>query len=106
MKDGSGDLIVNMLKQVECMVVDSPVSVKVDVLDSQSEQETLSHSQMIHLNKGFVDSIFHKEQSHNCKHQPSLNNDSVLSESLVPCKEVSQCLVSLSLSCFVLLIMC
>ena len=30
MKDGSGDLIVNMLKQVECMVVDSLISVKVE----------------------------------------------------------------------------
>ena len=30
MKDASGDLIVNMLKQVECMVVDSLISVKVE----------------------------------------------------------------------------
>ena len=30
MKDGSVDWIVNMLKQVECMVVDSLVSVKVE----------------------------------------------------------------------------
>ena len=34
MKDGSGGLIVNMLTQVECMVVDSLVEVKVDVLHS------------------------------------------------------------------------
>ena len=32
MKDGSGGLIVNMLTQVECMVVDSLMKVKVDVL--------------------------------------------------------------------------
>ena len=30
MKDASGDLIVNMLKQVECMVVDSLISVRVE----------------------------------------------------------------------------
>ena len=32
MKDVSGGLIVNMLTQVECMVVDSLMKVKVDVL--------------------------------------------------------------------------
>ena len=32
MKDASAGLIVNMLTQVECMVVDSLMKVKVDVL--------------------------------------------------------------------------
>ena len=34
MKDASGGLIVNMLTQVVCMVVDSLMKVKVDVLGS------------------------------------------------------------------------
>ena len=36
-KDGSEDLIVNMLKQVECMVVDSLISVKVEDDIQQSD---------------------------------------------------------------------
>ena len=107
-KDGSGDLIVNMLKQVECMVVDSLISVKVEDDLQQFDCKVQMDWRMSCLNKGFVDSIIHKEQSHNCKCLPSLNNDSVHSESQVPCKEVSQCYSSSSCSssCSVSLLMC
>ena len=91
MKDGSGGPEQHRLQQVGCRVVDSLDSIWVDVLDWQLRSGTLLHSRMTHLNKGSVDSISHKEQSHNCTHLPSLNNDSVHSESLVPCKEGSQC---------------
>ena len=99
MKDGSGGLIVSSLIQVECMVVDSLVAVKVEHHSLQSLCKALLEKRMTCLNKGFVDSTPHKEQSHNCTHQPSSNNDSVLKESLVPCKVVSQCCSSSSCSC-------
>ena len=98
MKDGSGDLIANMLKQVECMVVDSLISVKVEDDIQQFDCKVQMDWWMSCLNKGFVDSISHKEQSHNCKCLPSVNNDSVHSESQVPCKVVSQCYSSSSCS--------
>ena len=95
-KDGSGDLIVNMLIQVECMVVGSLISVKAEDDPQQFDCKIQMDWRISCLNKGFVDSISHKEQSHNCKCLPSLNNDSVHSESQVPCKEVSQCYSSSS----------
>ena len=98
MKDASGGLIVNMLTQVECMVVDSLMQVKVEHHSQQSLCKALLGMKTSCPNKGSVDSILHKEQSHNCKHQPSQNNDSVLTESQVPCKVVSQCCLSLSCS--------
>ena len=70
-KDGNGDLIVSMLKQVECMVVDSLISVKVEDYILQSDCKVQMDWRISCLNKGFVDSISHKEQSHNCKCLPS-----------------------------------
>ena len=54
MKDGSGDLIVNMLKQVECKVVDSLISVKVEDDLQQSDCKVQMNWRISCPNKGFV----------------------------------------------------
>ena len=88
----------HMLVKESSMIVDILIQHGVELLSTQSHSITLLLLHSPSRNKGVSDSKGMPSISHNCIHQPSLNNDLVLKEALVPCIMVSQCCLSLSCS--------